>query len=35
LDELAAIVCGADPRTKAQPRADAFDALVAGADRLA
>ncbi|BBY08191.1 hypothetical protein MNVI_35090 [Mycobacterium noviomagense] len=35
LDELAATVCAADPRTRAQRRADALDALVAGADRLA
>lgn len=34
LDELAGTVCEADPRTKAQRRADALDALVAGADRL-
>jgi hypothetical protein len=34
LDELAGTVCAADPRTKAQRRADALDALVAGADRL-
>ena len=35
LDELAGTVCEADPRTKAQRRADALGALVAGADRLA
>jgi hypothetical protein len=35
LDELAATVCEADPRTREQRRADALDALVAGADRLA
>jgi hypothetical protein len=35
LDELAGTVCAADPRTRAQRRADALDALVAGADRLA
>ncbi|ORX19770.1 HNH endonuclease signature motif containing protein [Mycobacterium xenopi] len=35
LDELAATVCAADPRTRAQRRADALDALVAGAERLA
>ncbi|SRX93829.1 hypothetical protein MSP7336_02073 [Mycobacterium shimoidei] len=35
LDELAATVCDADPRTKAQRRADALDALVCGAERLA
>jgi hypothetical protein len=34
LDELAGTVCEADPRTKAQRRADALGALVAGADRL-
>lgn len=34
LDELAGTVCDADPRTKAQRRADALGALVAGADRL-
>jgi hypothetical protein len=34
LDELAATVCGGDPRTLDQRRADALDALVAGADRL-
>src|ERR1700761_8682209 len=34
LDELAGTVCGADPRTKAQRRADALTALVAGADRM-
>lgn len=35
LDELAATVCEADPRTKAQRRADALGALAADADRLA
>jgi hypothetical protein len=35
LDQLAGTVCGADPRTKAQRRADALTALVAGADRMA
>lgn len=35
LDELAGTVCEADPRTKAQRRADALTALVAGADRMA
>lgn len=34
LDELAGTVCEADPRTKAQRRADALDALVSGADKL-
>jgi Domain of unknown function (DUF222) len=34
LEELAGTVCEADPRTKAQRRADALDALVVGADRL-
>jgi hypothetical protein len=34
LDELAGTVCEADPRTKAQRRADAVAALVAGDDRL-
>ena len=34
LDELAATVCDADPRTRAQRRADALGALAAGADRL-
>ncbi len=34
LDELAGTVCEADPRTKAQRRADALGALVAGDDRL-
>jgi hypothetical protein len=34
LDALAATVCPADPRTKDQRRADAIDALTAGADRL-
>src|ERR1700742_3789923 len=33
LDELAGTVCGADPRTKAQRRADALTALVGGAER--
>lgn len=35
LNELAATVCDADPRTRAQRRADALGALAAGADRLA
>jgi 5-methylcytosine-specific restriction endonuclease McrA len=35
LDQLADTVCGGDPRSKDQRRADALDALVAGADRLA
>ena len=35
LDALAKSVCGADPRTVAQRRADAFGALAARADRLA
>lgn len=35
LDELAATVCDADPRNRDQLRADAVDALVAGANRLA
>ncbi|OBK40495.1 hypothetical protein A5658_21155 [Mycobacterium sp. 1245111.1] len=35
LDALAGTVCEADPRTKAQRRADALTALVAGADRMA
>src|SRR6185437_9252086 len=35
LDALAATVCEADPRTKAQRRADALGALAARADRLA
>ena len=35
LDELAATVCAADPRTREQRRADALGALTAGADRLA
>ena len=35
LDDLAASVCGADPRTREQRRADALCALTAGADRLA
>lgn len=34
LDELAATVCGADPRTRRQRRADALGALAAGAERL-
>ena len=34
LDELAATVCDADPRTRKQRRADALGALVVGADRL-
>jgi len=34
LDELAGTVCEADPRTKAQRRADALAALVAGDDRM-
>ncbi len=34
LDELAATVCDADPRTHKQRRADAVGALAAGADRL-
>jgi len=34
LDELAASVCDADPRTREQRRADALGALAAGADRL-
>ena len=34
LDELAGTVCEADPRTKAQRRADALGALVVGAERL-
>ena len=34
LDELAATVCAADPRTKAQRRADALGALAAGGQRL-
>ena len=34
LDELAGTVCDADPRTRAQRRADALGALAAGADRL-
>ncbi|MCV7398370.1 13E12 repeat family protein [Mycobacterium paraseoulense] len=34
LDELARSVCGADPRTRRQRRADALGALAAGADRL-
>ena len=33
-DALAATVCGADPRTVAQRRADALGALAAGAERL-
>ncbi|MGC2652848.1 MAG: HNH endonuclease signature motif containing protein [Mycobacterium sp.] len=35
LDELAATVCDADPRTREQRRADALGALAAGADQLA
>jgi hypothetical protein len=35
LNELAATVCEADPRTREQRRADALGALAAGADRLA
>lgn len=35
LDALAATVCGEDPRTRKQRRADAMGALAAGADRLA
>jgi hypothetical protein len=34
LDALAASVCEADPRTRAQRRADALGALAAGTDRL-
>ncbi|WP_343571711.1 HNH endonuclease signature motif containing protein [Mycobacterium sp.] len=34
LDELAATVCEADPRSREQRRADALGALSAGADRL-
>jgi hypothetical protein len=34
LDELAATVCDADPRTRKQRRADALGALAAGSDRL-
>ena len=34
LDGLAATVCAHDPRSRAQRRADALSALVAGADRL-
>ncbi len=34
LDELGGTVCDADPRSADQRRADAIDALVAGADRL-
>ncbi len=34
LDELAGTVCEADPRTKAQRRADALAALAAGDDRM-
>jgi len=34
LDELAGTVCAADPRTRAQRRADALGALAAGSDRL-
>jgi hypothetical protein len=35
LDELAGTVCEADPRTRAQRRADALTALVTGVDRMA
>jgi Domain of unknown function (DUF222) len=35
LDELAGTVCEADPRTRAQRRADALAALAAGVDRMA
>jgi hypothetical protein len=35
LDELAGTVCEADPRTRAQRRADALTAVIAGADRMA
>ncbi len=35
LDELAATVCDADPRTKDQRRADAIGAMVEGAEQLA
>ncbi|CAJ1509611.1 HNH endonuclease signature motif containing protein [[Mycobacterium] burgundiense] len=34
LNELAATVCEADPRTRDQRRADAIEALVAGTDRM-
>ena len=34
LDELASTVCGGDPRTLDQRRADALDPLIAGGDRL-
>jgi hypothetical protein len=34
LDAVAATVCGHDPRSRAQRRADALGALAAGADRL-
>lgn len=34
LDELAATVCAADPRTRKQRRADALGALAAGIERL-
>ena len=34
LDELAGTVCEADPRSKAQRRADALTALIAGDDRM-
>jgi hypothetical protein len=34
LDELAATVCAADPRSRKQRRADALGALAAGTDRL-
>jgi len=34
LDELAGTVCEADPRTRDLRRADALDALIAGAERL-
>jgi len=34
LDALAATVCGDDPRTRNQRRADAMGALAVGADRL-
>jgi Domain of unknown function (DUF222)/HNH endonuclease len=35
LDELAGTVCEADPRSKAQRRADALTAVIAGEDRMA
>ena len=35
LNELAATVCDADPRTREQRRADGLGVLAAGADRLA